>query len=115
MGVRLGRRLAGLLAAALTGALLAVVPAVPVAAAGTATLGSTAVGAATDSGDSNHMNASRVVTGSAGGTVSSVSVHVGAVGAAPNNQDQVAVYADAAGKPGALVASSTSAVLAPNA
>ena len=85
------------------------------AQAATATLGNTSAGAATDSGDSNYLNASRYVTGSSGGTVSSVSVHVGAVGAAPGNQYQVAVYSDNAGKPAALLASSASATLTANA
>ncbi|MEV8096110.1 Ig-like domain-containing protein [Kitasatospora sp. NPDC085879] len=110
--MRFRRRLACLVAAALAGAVLAAAPA---GAAGTAILGNTAVGSATDSGDSNYMNTSRFVTGSSGGALGSVSVHVGAVGAAPNNQYQVAVYADASGKPGALVASSASGALTANA
>ncbi|WP_159401045.1 Ig-like domain-containing protein [Streptomyces sp. NRRL B-24484] len=110
--MRFRRRLACLVAAVLAGAVLAAAPA---GAAGTATLGTTAVGSATDSGDSNYMNTSRFVTGANGGALNSISVHVGAVGAAPNNQYQVAVYADAAGKPGALVASSASGTLAANA
>lgn len=115
-GVRFRRRLAGLVAAVLAGAALATGPAAgPAAAAGTATLGSTAIGGSTDSGDSNHINTSRFVTGSTGGTVTGISVHVGAVGTAPNNQYQVAVYADAAGKPGALVASSPAGTLTANA
>ena len=81
------------------------------AQATTATLGNTSAGTATDSGDSNYLNASRYVTGSSGGTVSSVSVHVGAVGAAPGDQYQVAIYTDNAGKPAALLASSASATL----
>ena len=105
------RALAGLTVALTVVALLVAAP----ARAATATLGNTSVGPATDSGDSNYLNASRYVTGSSGGTVSSVSVHVGAVGAAPGNQYQVALYADSAGKPAALLASSASATLTANA
>ncbi|MFJ1706160.1 Ig-like domain-containing protein [Kitasatospora sp. NPDC088346] len=88
--------------------------AAPAHAAGTATLGTTTVGSSVDSGDSNHMNASRYVTGSNGGAVSSISVHVGAVDPAPNNQYQVAVYADSSGKPGSLLASSAAGTLTAN-
>ncbi|WP_345699251.1 Ig-like domain-containing protein [Kitasatospora terrestris] len=109
--MRVRRRLAGVLVGLLAAAGLVAAP----AHAATAVLGNNAVGAATDSGDSNYMNASRYVTGANGGTVSSVSVHVGAVGAAPNNQYQVAIYGDSAGKPGTLVAASGSATLTANA
>ncbi|GAA0657960.1 hypothetical protein GCM10010193_05790 [Kitasatospora atroaurantiaca] len=110
MGLK--KRLAGLLVALLAASALVAAPAW---AAGTAVLGNNVVGTATDSGDSNYLNASRYVTGSAGGAVSSISVYVGAVGAAPNNQYQVAVYADSSGKPGALLASSASGTLTANA
>ncbi|WP_345707584.1 Ig-like domain-containing protein [Kitasatospora paranensis] len=100
------------MAAVLAGAVLAAAPA---GATTTATLGTTTVGTATDAGDSNYINTSRYVTGSTGGTVTGISVYVAAVGAAPNNQYQVAVYADASGKPGALVASSSSGTLTANA
>ena len=72
------------------------------------------VGSTPDSGDMNYMNGSRFVTGSAGLTVSQVSVHLRAVQAAPANQYQVAVYADANGSPGALVAASTSGTVTAN-
>ncbi|MFD0349409.1 hypothetical protein ACFQ0M_31980 [Kitasatospora aburaviensis] len=101
----------GLLAALGTAAALTAGPGAVTAAAATATLGNTAVGPSTDTADSNYLNASRYVTGAAGGTVSSVSVYVGAVDTAPNNQFQVAVYRDNAGSPGALLASSASAAL----
>lgn len=87
----------------------------PANAAETATLGNTTIGTATDSGDSNHLNASRYVTGDRGGQVSSVSAYVGAVAAAPNNQYQLAIYQDASGKPGALVAGSAGGTLTANA
>ncbi|WP_405361500.1 Ig-like domain-containing protein [Kitasatospora sp. NBC_00085] len=110
-GIRWRRRIAALLAALSTAAALAAGPGAAPAAAATATLGSTAVGPSTDSDDSNYLNASRYVTGAAGGTVSSISVYVGAVDAAPDNQFQAAVYRDNAGSPGALLASSGSATL----
>ncbi|MFI6447452.1 Ig-like domain-containing protein [Kitasatospora sp. NPDC050543] len=108
MGFR--TRLAGLVAALMAAAALVATP----AQAATATLGNTSVGASTDSDDSNYLNASRYVTGAAGGTVNSVSVYLGAVGAAPNNQYQVAIYRDSAGKPGALLAAGAGATLTAN-
>ncbi|MGV9267162.1 Ig-like domain-containing protein [Kitasatospora sp. NPDC003701] len=114
-GIRAGGgrrgRVGGLLAALITAVAVVAGPAVAPAAAATATLGSTAVGPSTDSGDSNYLNASRYVTGAAGGTVSSISVHVDAVDAAPNNQFQAAIYRDNGGSPGALLASSAAATL----
>ncbi|WP_354642559.1 Ig-like domain-containing protein [Kitasatospora camelliae] len=103
--------MAGLLVALLAATGLAATP----ARAATAVLGTTTVGASTDSADSNYLNGSRYVTGSSGGTVGSVSVYVGAVGAAPNNQYQVAIYNDSAGRPGSLLASSAGATLTANA
>ncbi|MFC5641244.1 Ig-like domain-containing protein [Kitasatospora cinereorecta] len=103
------RRLAGVLVA-LFAAASATVASTPAHAA-TAVLGTNTVGAATDSGDSNYLNASRYVTGAAGGTVTSMSVYVGAVAPAPNNQYQVAIYTDSAGRPGSLVSSSGAGTL----
>ncbi|WP_406203916.1 Ig-like domain-containing protein [Kitasatospora sp. NBC_01560] len=113
-GVRWRRRIAGLLAALSTAAALAAGPGAAPAAAATATLGSTTAGPSTDSGDSHYLNASRYVTGAAGGTVSSISVYVGAVDAAPADQFQAAVYRDNGGSPGALLATSASARLTAN-
>lgn len=84
------------------------------AEADTAVLGTSTVGDQEDSGDANYMNASRYVTGAASGTMTSVSVYVGAVGAAPNNQYQVAVYSDNANTPGSLIAGSATATLTAN-
>ncbi|MEK2493120.1 Ig-like domain-containing protein [Kitasatospora purpeofusca] len=111
-GGRWWRRAGVLLAALITAAAVVSGPGAPPAAAVTVTLGSTAVGSATDSADSNYLNASRYVTGSAGGTVSSVSVYVDGVDAAPNNRFQTAIYQDNGGSPGALLASSATATLA---
>jgi hypothetical protein len=63
----------------------------------------------------NHMNGSRFVTGSDPATVTSMSVYLKSVQAAPNNQYQLAVYADASGSPGARVATSASGTLTANA
>ncbi|MFD8482682.1 Ig-like domain-containing protein [Kitasatospora sp. NPDC059673] len=106
--MRFRKRLAGLLVALLASTGLMAAPA---AHAETAVLGNNTIGTATDSGDSNYINTSRFVTGSSGGTVNSVSVYVGAVGSTPNDQYQVAVYGDVAGKPGALLGSSASGTL----
>ncbi|WP_433304037.1 Ig-like domain-containing protein [Actinoplanes sp. CA-030573] len=77
-------------------------------------IGYTQVGASTDSGDMNYMNGSRFVTGSGPATVTSMSVYAKAVKAAPNNQFQMAIYADANGSPGARVATSTAGTLTAN-
>jgi glucose/arabinose dehydrogenase/PKD repeat protein len=74
-------------------------------------VGYTQPGASLDSGDLNHMNGSRFVTGSDPATVTSMSVYSKGVQAAPANQYQLAVYADEGGSPGALIASSTSGTL----
>lgn len=81
----------------------------------TTRIGHTGIGASTDTGDMNHMNGSRFVTGSEPATVTSMSVHLKGVQAAPNNQYQLAIYADADGSPGARVASSASGALTANA
>ncbi|MGW4645268.1 Ig-like domain-containing protein [Kitasatospora sp. NPDC004289] len=111
--MRYRERLSGLLVALLAAASLAT-PTNASALDATAKLGNTTTGTATDSGDSNHLNASRYVIGSKGGQVSSISVYVGAVDAAPNNQYQVAVYGDAGGKPGTLLANSAAGTLTAN-
>ncbi|MFB7615473.1 hypothetical protein [Kitasatospora sp. NPDC056181] len=59
------------------------------------TLGNTAVGSLVDDTDSNHLNGSRITTGASAVPLTSLSVHVGPVGAAPNDQYQPAVYSDA--------------------
>ncbi|MFC4068822.1 PQQ-dependent sugar dehydrogenase [Actinoplanes subglobosus] len=74
-------------------------------------IGYTSAGASLDSGDFNHMNGSRFVTGAEPATVTSMSVYMRSVQAAPNNQYQLAVYADANGSPGARIATSTSGTL----
>ncbi|BAL87960.1 hypothetical protein AMIS_27400 [Actinoplanes missouriensis 431] len=73
------------------------------------------VGGSLDSGAANYMNGSRFVNGGSATTISQISVYLRSVAAAPANQYQVAIYADANGSPGALVASSTSGTLTANA
>jgi len=75
-------------------------------------LGDARVGIAFDSGDANNMNGSRFTTGSAGGTVTSMSVAVGTVDTPPHNRFQVAIYTDQNGAPGTLVAQSGTGTLA---
>lgn len=79
------------------------------------TIGSSAVGTLTDDTDSNHLNGSKVTTGSSPVTLTSLSVHVGTVSAAPNNQFQLAVYSDSSGSPGTLLVPTASGTLTPNA
>ncbi len=77
-------------------------------------IGHTQVGASVDTGAANHMNGSRFVTGSTAAAVSSMSVYSTAVQAAPNNQYQLAIYADDDGSPGARLATSASGTLTAN-
>ncbi len=70
-------------------------------------IGYNSVGSTLDSGDQNWMNGTKFVTGSTSFTVSKMSVYLKSVQAAPNNQFQLAIYADNNGSPGALVASTS--------
>ena len=79
------------------------------------TLGHTTMGATTDSGAANYINAWRFQMPNESGTATTLSVYVGAVGASPNNKFQAAVYADVNGAPGALLASTASTTLTANA
>src|SRR4051794_20076301 len=84
-------------------------PALAAVVIGTQTVGSTA-----DSGDANWMNGSKVTTPAQSVSATSVTVYVGAVDSAPNNQFQVAIYADNGGIPGALLAASATGTLTAN-
>lgn len=75
--------------------------------------GLTTAGSLTDVSDNNFMNGTKITTVNTG-YLSSISVYVGAVGTSPNNQFQCALYADSAGSPGALIASSASGTLVAN-
>lgn len=79
------------------------------------TLGNTTAGSQFDVGDANYMNGSRFTMPANGGSAASISVYVGAVSAAPNNQFQVAIYTDNGGAPGTLVAHSATGQLTANA
>jgi hypothetical protein len=75
------------------------------------TAGSTTIGSATDTNASGYLNGSRIVT-TAPLAVTSMSAHVGSVDAlAANRLYGLAIYADAAGRPGTLVAASTAGTL----
>lgn len=78
-------------------------------AGGSKTFGHAVVGGLIDTGAFNYVNAWRFVMPNESGTASSLSVYINSpVSAAPNNQFQVAVYADQNGVPGALLASTAS-------
>ena len=87
------------------------------AQAATATFGNRSIGAVKDTGDANYINAWKFRTSSTqSGTIVSMSVYVsGPVSAAPNNRFQVAIYLDAGGVPGSLIASSASRTISSNA
>ncbi len=78
-------------------------------------LGYNVIGGQNDTGDMNYMNGSRFTNGASAVTISSMSVYVRNVAAAPNNQFQVAVYSDAGGAPASLVAKSGTGTLMANA
>jgi Domain of unknown function (DUF1929)/Bacterial Ig domain/Kelch motif len=113
--VQLGKKLSysgsGFLLGALLAALLMLMPRMVFAAV---TIGNTNIGIV-DSGDSNYLNGSKVTVGATTLQVTSMTVYVGNVDIAPNNQYQLAIYADANGSPSSLIASSTTGVLTPNA
>jgi polyhydroxybutyrate depolymerase len=76
----------------------------------------TTAGATMYNGQQNIMSATQVRTGSAAGTLTSFSVYVGSVQAAPLNHMQVALYADTGtNMPGNQIASSGSIALQPQA
>lgn len=79
-----------------------------------ATLGNTAVGSSTDSGDSNERNGSSFTMPATAGTVTSMSVYVASVNASPNNKYQLAIYTNVSNKPGNLVAASAIGTLTAN-
>jgi hypothetical protein len=80
--------------------------------AATATLGNTNVGSTQDSDNSNYMNVTRFTMPNETGTAQSMSVYTGTtIGASPNNQYSMAIYADASGAPGSLIASTANGTL----
>jgi Domain of unknown function (DUF1929)/Bacterial Ig domain/Kelch motif len=109
--MQLGKKLSYSGGGFLLAALLMLMPGMAFAAV---TIGNTNTGIV-DSGNSNYLNGSKVTVGATSLQVTSLSVFVGNVDVAPNNQYQLAIYMDANGAPGGLIASSTSGVLTPNA
>jgi polyhydroxybutyrate depolymerase len=107
-GRRLGAGMAVLVAA--------VAAAAPAASAATYRAGRTTTsGTSMYTGQQNVASATQVTTGPTAGTLSSVSVYVGAVAVAPTNHMQVALYRDSgADAPGERIAQSASQVLRPN-
>ncbi len=77
-------------------------------------LGYSTIGAVLDNYDMNSMNGSRFTTGTTGGTATSMSVYIAAIGTAPNNQYQLAIYSDSAGKPGTFIAQTAIGTLTAN-
>jgi hypothetical protein len=92
-----------------------VVVAVGPARAATGTVGNTAVGTQLDTDNANHVTLSRFATGPTAVDIVSMSAYVGPVQAAPRNLFQLGVYTDSGGRPGTLVAHSTSGTLTANA
>ncbi|MDX6681830.1 MAG: polyhydroxybutyrate depolymerase [Solirubrobacteraceae bacterium] len=85
------------------------------AAAATRTAGRTVISSTSYTGQQNVLSATQVRTGSVAGTLSSISVFVRGMHAAPLNHMQVAVYADdGAGAPGSRIAQGTTNTLQPN-
>ena len=78
-------------------------------------LGHPVVGATQDNGDANFMNGTRFQMGQLNEAASAVSVYVGDVNAAPNDQFQVAIYTDVNGDPGTLLVQSGTGALIANA
>ena len=82
----------------------------------TTTLGHTAIGATLDTGARNTLHAYRFVMPNQTGTATSMSVYIGTpISAAPNNQFQLAVYANQGGSPGARIVSTPSQTITGNA
>jgi len=79
----------------------------------TVTFGYTTVGSFGDIRDANNITGSRFQTG-VKGTLQSITVYVGSVQNAPNNQYQLAIYSDNNGMPGTLLAKSATGELKAN-
>jgi hypothetical protein len=82
----------------------------------TSTFGFTGIGATTDTGDSNSLSAFSFTMPNESGVAQTMSVYLaGTVGTVPNNQYAMAIYADAAGVPGTLLASTANGTITANA
>jgi hypothetical protein len=76
------------------------------------TFGKTTIGASTDTGDRNTVNATKYTTGATAGATSSIWVYVNApIGTAPNNKFTMAIYSNNAGAPQNLLATSSEGTL----
>jgi len=80
----------------------------------TFTFGYNAIGVFGDVRDANYITGSRFQTGTVKGTLQSISAYVGSIQSAPNNQYQLAIYADNNGTPGTLLAKSITGTLKAN-
>jgi hypothetical protein len=77
-------------------------------------IGQTTIGSTLDSGDSNHLNGSRVTTTN-GGNIVSMSVYIRNIDSNGNNRKyQLGIYTDIAGKPGTRVANTATGTLVAN-
>lgn len=85
---------------------------VPTATPSSLTLGQTTIGTIQDTGDSNYINGSVFTTGSTGGTATSMSAYITAVDS--GSQFSLAIYSDASGVPGTLIAHTSNGTLAAN-
>ncbi len=77
-------------------------------------LGHDQIGAQLDSGDMNFMNGSKFTTGASPMSVTQAFVYMRSVQAAPNNQFQVAIFADAGGVPAGQITASASGTVTAN-
>ncbi len=82
--------------------------------AATGTFGYGSIGAFSDCCDQNNVGGTRFTMGSTSGTVTSMSVYVGNVGAAGSKSYAVVIYNDNAGVPGTKVTNSASGTLVAN-
>ncbi len=79
-----------------------------------ALIGHDTIGASTDSSNANFINTTRY-TAPQTGSITSISVYVSSpISTSPNNQFQVAIYANNSGTPGSLIAQSQSGTLTGN-
>ena len=76
-------------------------------------IGHNEIGSNFDTGDRNVLDGSPFNSGQ-GGNLAFMSVYVGAVDSAPNNQFQLGVYTNADGRPGTLVAHTATGTLTAN-
>jgi hypothetical protein len=82
----------------------------------TQTLGNTSIGANIDDSDVNNLTATRFTVGTVGGNAQSMTAYVASpISSAPNNQYSMAIYSDAGGLPGSLVAQTSNGTLTGNA